>query len=511
MSFEYSLPFIIEVLVLANLPGFAIFLLISCFAAASRPLRFRSRYIAVALCASPQLIYWILFGGARNVEPIEMGFSYVPWFCAWLDSLIIAGFVIGIGHFTRYKPGLIWIFTTLTLIIAVVVFEVAIGFDELDYQLYIVKNNPELITGFRDHSITETLDDTINDPAVKKYLRDFYYPTEPQARRQELIREIQIRLSYDRWPAWFKLPEELDYESEKERLFAKYELFIAKRPNSRRMPIALYFKAILNEYSPDIRILGNKEVLHFYSDYPQERSTETWLRLYRDFGDSPESLEARWRIAKHWAGRGIFEPAEELLIEAQSKVTERLKVLEVEQKPNESIFNLFKIPPESVMTAIKLKELQRRIELTLSLIGKENRPDNSQENEKLSQFVMLNPHALDYPQQIYVLLKQTEPNEPLYDNILFAEAKLIEDEEARILRLNEIQSKYFGTDGGMQALYELGLQEISQWRQQDDSDLELKKQYLEEARKTLTYFINSYPESFYLEQAKKHLDEISAD
>ena len=46
MSFEYSMPLILEVIMLANLPGFAICLLVSCFAVASRPLRFRSRFLA---------------------------------------------------------------------------------------------------------------------------------------------------------------------------------------------------------------------------------------------------------------------------------------------------------------------------------------------------------------------------------------------------------------------------------------------------------------------------------
>jgi len=48
MSFSWSLPFILAVGLLANLPGFALCLLISCIAVASRPLRFRSRFISRA-------------------------------------------------------------------------------------------------------------------------------------------------------------------------------------------------------------------------------------------------------------------------------------------------------------------------------------------------------------------------------------------------------------------------------------------------------------------------------
>jgi hypothetical protein len=511
MSFEYSLPFILEVVFLANLPGFAICLLISCFAVASRPLRFRSRFIAVVLCAAPQLIYWGYFGRARGVEPIEWGFSFAPWICAWLESLIIAGFVLGIGHFTRYKPGLVWIFTFLTLVVAIVVFEVAIGFDELDYQLYVAKNNPENVSEFHDHSITEALNETTQDPAIQKYLQSFFYPTEQAALRAELKREIQLQLSYDRWPTWFKVPEYLEYQEKKEWLLEQYDIFIKNRPNSHRMPIALYFKAILSEYSPDIRVLGEEEILHFYSDYPHERSAETWFKLYRDFGDSPESFEARWRLAKLWAGRGIFEQADELLAETQSLVAEQLEILKAKQRPDESLFGLFQHPLDTVMTIPRLSELQRRLDQLRTLIGPENRNTRPDSAELLAQFVALNQHTLNYPQQLERLFQQTKDGAPIRDNILLAQAKLIDNEQIRAEKLTELHQEYQDTDGGIQALYELGLLKISFWRQQDESEPQLKKKCLDEAKAILTSFISLYPDSVYVEQVKRNLDGLPAN
>jgi ribosomal protein L17 len=511
MSFEYCLPFILEIVILANLPGFAICIFISCFAVACRPLRFRSRFISIVLCIAPQLIYWGYFGGARGVEPIEWGFSFAPWICAWLDSLMIAGLVLGIGHFTRYRPGLVWIFTSLTLVIAVIVFEFAIGFDELDYQLYVAKNNPELANEFHDHSIAEALDKTINDPAIQKYLQGFFYTIDPIARRVELKRQIQIQLSYDRWPTWFIVPQELDYEVKRKQLLEQYELFIKKRPNSHRMPIALYFKAALSEYNLDIRMLGEQEILHFYSDYPHDRSAAIWWTLYRDFGNSPESIEARWRIAQHWASRGLFDQADKLLTEAQTMASKQIELLEAQQKLDESLFGLFQIPPESVMTISKLKELQRKLDQLRTLIGTENRNNEPQANKHLTRFVMLNPHTLEYPQQLDILLGQVEDDDPLYDNIMLAKIKLINNEQLRMKHLTELYQKYQERDGGIQALYELGLLRISQWRQQDDSDPELKSKYLDDAVATLTSFINLYPDNPYTEQVKKNLDSLPAN
>ncbi|MHC4583125.1 MAG: hypothetical protein ACYS3N_01265, partial [Planctomycetota bacterium] len=244
MSFGFCSILILAVFFLANLPGLAICLLVSCIAVACRPFRFRSRFVAIALCTAPQLIYWAYFGGVRGVEPIKWGFSFAPWIFAWVDALTIAGFVLGIGHFTRYRPGLVWIFTTITLVLAIVVFEVTIGFDELDYQLYVAKNKPEQVSEFHGQSITETLDKTTKDPLIKKYLEGFFYPADPIALRAELKREIQIKLSNDTWPSWLTVPQELQYQAKKQWLFGQYDLFINKRSNSNRMPIALYCKAL---------------------------------------------------------------------------------------------------------------------------------------------------------------------------------------------------------------------------------------------------------------------------
>ncbi|UCE99382.1 MAG: hypothetical protein JSV82_09515 [Planctomycetota bacterium] len=508
MSFSYSVPFILSVFFLADLPAFAVCLLISCIAVACRPLRFRSRFVAIALCTAPQLFYWGYFGGARGLEPLKFGFSFAPWICAWLIGLGIAGLVLGIGHFTRYRPGLVWIFTVVFLLLAVVTFEVRIGFDELDYQLYVAKNNPEQISEFHDHSITEALDRTIADPAVKRYLTGFFYPEDDIQRRVELKREIQLQLNRDRWPSWFIIPPELYYQVKKQRLFEQYDLFISLRPKSRRMPIALYYKALLSECSPDIEMLGRSEVLHFYSDYPHERSRDIWYRLYGEFGDSPESLEARWRIAKHWAGQGRFEQADELLAEAQIKLQEQLNQLENEQPRDETFFSPFRPPADMAMTAFKLTELQRQLNQLRNLIGAENRTDESASTEHLAKFVMLNPHGQLFPRQLDELLVQIGDDAPLRDNILLAKAKLIADEQLRAEKLSQLHREFLDTDGGMQALYELGLLKIRLWRQQSDSNLEQKKGYLADARATLASFINLYPDSFFAEQVRKNLADL---
>jgi hypothetical protein len=509
MSFGYSLPFVLAVFFLADLPGFAFCLLISCFGAASRPLRFRSRFIAIALCMAPQLLYWGYMGSVRGVGPLEWGFSFAPWICAWLDGLIIAALVLGAGHYTRYRPGLTWIFTFVTLIIAVVLFEVAIGFDELDYQLYVAKNNPEEVREFREHSITEVLDETITNPDVRKYLADVvFYPMEPIPLRAELKREILIQLSYDRWPSWFAVPAELDYKTKREWLLRQYDLFIKKRPNSNRMPMALYYKGLLSEYSPDVRFLEQTEMLRLSSDYPHRESLLTWHRLFEYFGQSPESIEARWRIAWDWATQGKFEQANRLLAQADEMAAKCLARLEAERPNVDSLFALFRSPADSAMTSSRLTDLDRRINLLRMLIGVENGIDKPQCVERLASFVRLNPYSLDYSQHLDSLLEKMEQADPLRDNILLAQAKLTADEQVRAEQLDKLHKTYPSTDGGMLALYELGLLKMGMWRRLGQASPEQKKQLLADTRATLTNFLNLYPKSFWARQVKKNLEGL---
>jgi len=522
LSFHHSLIFILEVFFFANLPGFAVCLLVSCFAAACRPLRFRSRFVAIALCMAPQLLYWGYFGGARGVEPTKWGYSFAPWICAWLVGLTIAAEVLAVGHYTRYRPGIVWIFTALTLLLAVLVFEVKIGLSELDYQFYVAENNPENVLEFRDHSITEALDKTITNPTVKRYLEGFFYPTEPIPLREELKREIQIQLSYDRWPSWFIVPDQMKYQEKRQWLNQQYELFInpprpgwmpvflhakwiKERSSSKRMPIALYYRALLGEYAPDINLLAAKEVLHFYNDYPHERSAEFWYRLYRDFSNSPESLEARWRIAKHWAGLGRFTEADELLSEAQKMVAERLRLFEKEPSANDTLLSTFRPPDDSAVTALELMDLARRISETHTLISPQNRTQEPAAQKRLAEFVMLNPHSQDYSWRLSRILAQIGDTDALRDNILLAQATLIADEQLRAEKLKELHEKFQGTDGAMRALYELGLLKRRQWTQQDQTNLELKKKLLAETRAILASFISLYPGSIYTEQVQKTL------
>jgi hypothetical protein len=139
------------------------------------------------------------------------------------------------------------------------------------------------------------------------------------------------------------------------------------------------------------------------------------------------------------------------------------------------------------MTSSKLEDLHRRLDQLQLLISSENRTNDPGSIERLAMFVMLNP-----------------------DNILLAQIKLIADEHGRAEKLGELHSEHPNTDGGMLALYELGILEIGMGHRQDPANPQFRQKFLERARATLEKFIELYPGSFHIDQVKKNLDGLPA-
>jgi len=510
LSFRYSIPFIILIGSVGCMPLFAGAVLLSCAACACRPLRFRSRIVAIALCMAPQFLYWGYFGGAEGVEPIKWGFSFAPWVVAGVCGLLIAAIVLGIGHFTRYRPGLIWAVTIAASLGAFLIFEYNIGLGELDYQLYVARNNPEEDSVFHDHKITKALDRTITDPTVKRYLSGFFYPTEPILLREELKREILTQLGNDRWPSWLIVPDELSYQKEKERLFGQYDLFISSRGKSERMPIALYYKALLEEYRPDLRNLGENEVLSFYSDHPNRDALPTWYRLYQNFGNSPESIEARWRIAMHLSGQGMFDNASGLCMEAKQRIKILLDdVTDGGSRVNsDSFFTAFGSPAKTVMTRLKLRSLLHRVELLNDVINLQNHGDDDKSIRRLSVFVMLNPYSSDYSNRLDELLAGMGEDDKLIDNVLVAKTMLIKDSQRRSSELKALWEKFKERDGGVRALYEYAVLQVSIYKGISEKDSEERKEYLVRSYKALNEFMSLYPESIFFENVDSLLKTL---
>lgn len=511
LSFRYSIPMIIIVVIVSRLGLFSVFLTVSCIAVACRPLRFRSRFISVALCMAPQIIYWAIWGGYGSIDPIRWGFSYAPWVYAWLTGLFMAAVILAIGHFNRYKPGVVWATNLLLLLLACGVFYYKIGFAELDYQLYVAGSSPEEAVEFHDHSLTPILDEIIQDDPTRSWLQGIFYPAEPLQLREKLKSDIQNQLVYGNWPQWIqkKLPAQFLYQTKRLNLLRQYERFIDRWPKSDRMPIALYNKALANEMHPDIRRFGRTETLHFYSDYPYYENILIWQKLYEDFPASPEALEARWRIATQEAGRGKFDKAEELCDVAASLTSDEINKLENQSiASNTGILSAFTLPPKTAMTATKLRDVVFRLRKLRALVSHENQGTTPQSKQRLAEFVTLNPYRLDYDAKLTTLLAGMEENDLLRNYILLALALIQQDPAVRLQKLTELTTVAPPScDAAIQAQYEIALIKIGIWKNPQTAQ-DAKKAALNESHIILTQLTTLHSGTLWADQAKTFLASL---
>lgn len=511
LNFRYSIPLLLAIFFLAKLYLFSVFVLISCIAVACRPLRFRSRFISLALCMAPQVLYWAIWGGYPTLDAVRWGFSFSPWICAWLCGLAMAGLILGIGHFIRYKPGLIWLGCGLLITVSFVTFQVRIGFAELDYQRYVANNNPEDVPEFHDHRITETLERIIEDDTMRSKLMGELYPIEPIMLREKLKEDLQNLLPLGYWTEEFirKMPPEFNFQIKRQKLLLDYDEFMNRWPNSSRMPTAMYFRALLQEYRPDVRYLVSQENLRFYNDYPFPSNLALWNELFKSFPESPESHEARWRIANNLAGQGKFETARNYIEFSLGRLPQLLETgtkSESEKEPDLLSEAFGKAHPE-VMSPFKLRDLLGRFQVLYSHISDENMGTDAASKDRLQRFIMLNPYDGLYESHLDTLLQEMPADDGLRDNILLAKALLINDLYERSQALTKLIETYPQHDAGIRAVYDLALIKVQLWKYPQNSD-DVKQQLLQEAEDILTGFIEAHPNNPHTEQARVLLESL---
>ena len=501
-SFSYSILPIIVCLLLAKLPGLASVLLISCFMVACRPLRFRSRFISVVLCSSPILIYLILSGKAADPDPLRWGLSFAPWLLAWLLGLTLCGIVLSIGHFTRYKPGQIWLWSSILLVLGIFTFFDRISFAESNYKLYIQRNAPESIENFQPRDISNILDKAASNPlfSVESGL---ILADNPRQYREQLISELQEMLSLGTWPFWFIEncdSDFYDYERKRSSVIEQYDFFVAKHKKNHRVASALYYKAILNEYQPDIPAIRELEQLKFYCTYPRPEVYPDWIKLYKQYPDSVESIEARWRIAVNLAGKQKFNTAASLCREILSMAEEKTKIVYSSQSDEVAVFRK---PAETVITPMDLNGILFKTKYLLHFLSGnylEVQPD------LLASFLKLDKRSLDYFKRLQDINSKTPNESPLKDNL---ELEIIKKQYyglSIIENLTKFANKYKGSDGELEAEYLLGKNYTKLWI--DEQDPAKKLEYLNSGRAILKDLVERHKDSLFFADAAKILSDL---
>jgi hypothetical protein len=275
------------------------------------------------------------------------------------------------------------------------------------------------------------------------------------------------------------------------------------------MPIALYYKALLTDFVPDLALIQEKEILRFHSDYPTDASGPTWYALNAAYPASPESIEARLRLAIRYAGTNNIEYARRLVKDALDMIPCAAQGMAVAKDTRASYLTVFAPPPASALTPFKLSDLEFRLRRFQDLISEQNLiPGDDGSRLRLADFVLMNPYARDYKERLDALARKIKPSDPLADNVALALAVQVADPCDRARRLKEIAESHPDSDGGTEAMYELGRLKVSIWRETPAAEAEKKLEMLADSRATLMKFIQLYGGSVLAERARTLLQDL---
>lgn len=506
----HAIPFIMIVMIIGQNFFLGLSLLVSCAAVSFEPMRFKSKFVALVLWLLPEVIYWALFSGDNpEKDVLRWAVLYAPWAVAFINCVLIFGVVIALGHFLRYRPGVVMPIFGALLAATVVFFHITIGMDEYDFQANVYQNSPKQLPTLQSKNILALLEKECAERMSKEpYLN-------PDIVMDEL--RLQWRWAFSIGPNTSS--EAANYAtiyfySVKYNAIDEIEKFIKSMPpQNKRVADALFYIAKLHDTKVDPRALRDEDTLRYSGLIPTEQSEPYWRQILETYSNADVSIEARWRLARLYANREPqegesynFEHSIELLRDAHQRLTALLaqRHLEEQKEPFASkwLGPLFMLPSPTV-SRDDLNYLKKRIGKDLLLLDKENRSGHLQHEQRLAEFIGLDTRQLDYEQRLKALSMNSPQPDPLIDNIELAQILLIADRDERILRLTDLAKRFEDHDGGIEAMLELALMFLAERERTDNfSD---QQELLAQSRDYLQKIIAQRPESYAAEIAKENL------
>ena len=541
----HALPFLLTALFMGQHGSLVLCLLISCAAVSFRPLRFKSKFVALVLWLTPEVLYWVLYSGKNPEQDVlRWAVLYAPWAFALLDYLLICGVVILVGHFVRYRPGVLMPIFGLVLGLTVLLFHLQIGMNERDFQALAAQNAPERIAEFQSRSITPLIEQEAAERVKEHPGRD--------VRKTEGEIRILWRWAFSLGPDSSN-PLVVAYQMRRYQAIWQIKQLLKSLPtaDSRRAD-ALYYIAVLYDLRVDLMSLRNDDMLRFYFDQPQylseidaswqklfhgfrwrqqgmsenaasgliyqppESSRPYWQRILERFEQTEVAIEARWRLAWFEATHLPTEPGQtygfaqaaqlaaegrrrcDEAIERRRKATEQIGWLETH------LGRVFSEPRPTLSNA-ELAALQTRIGRLEMLLGDENRSGHLQHDRRLAEFIALDRRRLEYEDQLKRLQQEAVAPDPLLDNIELAQALLVSDSDELRIRLLGLVERYPQTDGGLEGMMILA-QMFLEDRQRSDH-LADRQELLAEAQRYLRHIISSRPDCYLAPRARDLLEQ----
>lgn len=496
--FGSALPFLAAVLVFAHMPGMTLTLVASCLLASVRPFRMSFRFGSALVGLLPVLLYLYLATRgtpdqlANYASPTQKTLLLAPWFLAVLAAAIMLGAVLAIARLVNYRPGAVAPVLAVMFAVPVVLFHIGVGADELAYRVLEVEYGPRskrfepvLPSRETEDAILDLIVGAMGNPTLSAQLR--FDLRAVWSEQPEKLRGLKRTVSRT-FLAAFLTDRSEAYEACKE--------FIADYPQSRYVPNVLYIQARVMDTRLDEGRLGQEgPYRELYSDFPHVQSEEIWLKLLKQYPDSPFAIQAGLRLGELKLRAGEVDEA---LRDLRLVLTERKSANSVATTQPRWRGLLTAAAPE---TSLDFQpepyrhEARRLVELIT-----ENRGDPKYGDDPLIELPGLDPHRVRYLEQLQ-RLAQHYHDSLLYDNLVVHWASALPDLNERVEALEACIRTFTAGDALPEALYRLANQEIQALASEDEAR---RAQGIARLHEIVTRF----PETCWAESAAERLEVL---
>ncbi len=523
-NFLYAVPFLFAAFFLGHMPVLTIALLISCVFISMEPFRFKSKFVAAVMCFIPIFLYWIFRSGSNTEKDVlRWAVLYAPWALSFLTGISLYGIILAIGHFVRYRPVIILPVFGLMLAGTVYLFHGSIGMPERDFQAAVVRYSPKNLPEFQPRSIASQLEKELKTYRIKMpFISEDLIASTLRFQWLEVFNEDGTSINnhspgYDETdPASIAKKTAADLIKTRIDAMEHIEAFIEKYPNDPRVADALYYLGMLYDLKVNLPALRDEDMLRFNSHVPSPYTHYIWEDLRERFGNTDVAIEARYRLAR-LASQNVpekptqpylFDEAFEMLNQAYQQLTVSLERRLSEEKKksfwHKRLGSIFTPPPPSISDS-ELLDLRNRIGDLRLLLSKENRTGHLKQNRRLAEFIGMSSNQLNYEARLKVLLIDSQPGDPLRDNIEFKLLTLNKNRNDRIAGMAELIRQYPESDGAARA--RLSLARLMLEDSKTSEHISDRHLLLQQSRDYLQQLIANRPSTYLALQAHKLLDE----
>jgi hypothetical protein len=464
--FRSALPFVAAVLVFAHMPGLAVTLLASSMLASLPRFRMSFRFGSALLGLLPVLLYlYLATRGAPDQlaaygSPAQKSLLVAPWLLAILAAAIMLGVVLLIARVVNYRPGAVAPVLAVMFATPVVLFHAGVGADELAYRVLesdygprSKRFEPVLKSRETESAILSLISGAIGNSSfggqVRSDLRALW------SLQPEKLRELKRTVSR-RFLAAFLADRSEAYEA--------CQRFIADFPESRYVPNALYIQARVLDTRLDEAKLAQELYRELYTDFPHRQSEEIWLKLLKQYPDSPFSVVAALRLAELRLRAGQVDEALRTLHPILDENRQKVDGPAATQPRHRGL-----LAPASPQSAIGFEPEPYRDEARqLAELIRANRDDPQYGNAPLVDLAALDPRRSRYREQLQRLAERYHDSR-LYDNLVVRWASALPDLNERAAALAGCIREFRAGDALPEALFRLANLEAQALAAEDES------------------------------------------